>query len=147
VEEDVERAGHSEGEEAHRTVVVERITNIKTPIIPDTDKMLATTNQIMEINSNNILNSIKMVNNILAHNSIMLLSSIKHHLDPISILHSETCKLRDILNLKSLNTDTKVDLLLDRVIRHHTEITAMPTRHQENVHEIKLSATQTEGIP
>ena len=147
MEEDVDRVGHSEVEEAHRIVVVERITNIKTPIIPDMDKMLATTNQTMEIHSNNILNSIIMVNNILVRNSIMLLSGIKLHLDPISILLLQTCKLRDTLNLKSLNTDTKMDLLLDRVTRHHTEITTTPVPHRVNVHEIKLSATQTEGIP
>lgn len=147
MEEDAERVGHSEVEEAHQTVVVQQITNIKTPTIPDTDKMLETTNQIMEIHSNNILNSIKMVNNILARNSIMLLSSTKHHLAPISILLLETCKLRDIPNLKSLNTDTKMDSLLDRVICHHTEITTTPAHHRENVHETKLSATQTEAIP
>lgn len=121
----------SEVEEVHLSEV-EEISNIKTPILVDMDKILATTNQVMAINSNNIR----------CH------SSIKLHLDPMSILHLVECKLRPTHNLRFLNVYSKTHMLLDKLINNLTEISVIPTHHLEvNVHENRLSVTRTEDIP
>jgi hypothetical protein len=128
--------------------VVEETSNIKTPIILDMDKTLAITNRTMEINSNNILSSTKIINNIRRRKIINLLNNINFHRDLISILHLVTCRLRSTLNLKYHNTDNNPDSQLDKIVSHYTGTKIMPIHHpEENEHETKLSETQTEDIP
>lgn len=142
---DVEGMDHSEVEEVYQlmVVVVEQIISTKPRIIPDMDKTLAIINQIMETSSNNVLNNINLLNNIRPRSSINLPSNINLHLDPMSILHSVTCKLRSIHNLSCPNMGSS----MDKTINHHMQTKVMPTHHPENVHETKLSETQTEDIP
>lgn len=135
----------SEVEGVHQ-IVVEEISNLKTPIILDMDKILATINQATEISSNNILSSIRTINNIRLRSSINLLCNTNLHQDPMSILHLVTFRLQFTLNLKFLNTGNKMDSLLETT-NQHTDTRAMQTHRPENVHETKPSATRTEGIP
>jgi hypothetical protein len=108
VEGDGEDVVHPEVEEVHRCVV-EEISNNKTPIIPDMDKILETINQTMELNNSNILSSTRIINNIRSRSSFNLLNNTNLHQDLISILHLATCKLRSILNLRYRNMDNKMD--------------------------------------
>lgn len=125
----MEIVAHSEVEEAHPSMV-EEVTNIRTPIPTDMDKILATIDRVMAINSTR-------------HHS-----NIKLHLDPISTLHLMSCKLRPIHNLECLNTGSQTYIPLDRLASHFTETSIMATHHlEENVHESRLSGTQTEDIP
>lgn len=123
-----ETAAHLEVEEVHLSVV-EEISNINTAILTHMVTLLATINQIMATNSTK-------------HHS-----SIKLHLDPISTLHLAACKLRPTHNL-NLNMDSQIYMLLDKVINHLTETSAMPTCYLVgNVHESNLLAARTEDIP
>jgi hypothetical protein len=152
IEEVVEVVVHSEVEEVHHRVVEETFNN-KIPIIPDMDKILETINRITEISSNNILSSTKTISNIRLRSNIKLLNNINLHQDHMSILHLETCKLQSMLGLKPIlnprcrNTDSKTDSPLDKIVNHYTRTNLMPTHRLENVHETKLSETQTEDIP
>lgn len=145
VGEDVETVVLSEVEEAHHLSEAEETSNnIRISILPDMDKILATTNRVMAININNI----RTMHITRRRSSINLPSNIKRHLDLMSTLRLAACKLRLMPNPRCNNTDSKLYILLDKTISYLMKMPTTQLPHPaENVHEIRLSAAQTEDTP